>query len=88
MKVFLFALATAAAATAAAAPAQAQNYPWCAYYGSGTGGATNCGFVTYGSARPMSAASAAFASRTTPTIHRPGRISTASGLKRRTSGVR
>jgi hypothetical protein len=27
--------------------AEAQNYPWCAYYNFGFGGATNCGFVTY-----------------------------------------
>jgi hypothetical protein len=24
----------------------AQNYPWCAYYSTGDGNATNCGFVT------------------------------------------
>jgi Protein of unknown function (DUF3551) len=47
MKAFLFALATAAAATALGTPAQAQNYPWCAQYGRGTGGAMNCGFSTY-----------------------------------------
>jgi hypothetical protein len=46
MKVFLFALAIAAA-TALGTPAQAQNYPWCAQYGRGTGGAMNCGFSTY-----------------------------------------
>ena len=28
--------------------AEAQNYPWCAYYGSGDdGGGTNCGFITF-----------------------------------------
>ncbi len=27
-------------------PARAQNYPWCAYEGTGDGYATNCGFVT------------------------------------------
>ena len=47
MKVFLFALVVAAAAAAIASPAQAQNYPWCAQYGRGTGGAMNCGFSTY-----------------------------------------
>jgi hypothetical protein len=26
--------------------AAAQNYPWCAYYDLGEGGATNCGFAT------------------------------------------
>lgn len=29
------------------APAQAQNYPWCAYYGGRSGGASNCGFVSF-----------------------------------------
>jgi hypothetical protein len=32
---------------AAAGPAQAQNYPWCARYGGGRGGAQNCGFVSF-----------------------------------------
>jgi hypothetical protein len=27
--------------------AQAQNYPWCAQYGNGAGGARNCGFTTF-----------------------------------------
>jgi hypothetical protein len=27
--------------------AEAQNYPWCAYYSSGGGGGTNCGFTTF-----------------------------------------
>jgi hypothetical protein len=27
--------------------ADAQNYPWCAYYGGGRGGGTNCGFTTF-----------------------------------------
>jgi Protein of unknown function (DUF3551) len=27
--------------------AEAQNYPWCAIYGGGMGGATNCGFITF-----------------------------------------
>ena len=26
--------------------AQAQDYPWCAYYSTGDGNSTNCGFVT------------------------------------------
>lgn len=46
MKTILF-LAVAMGAAAIAAPAQAQNYPWCAQYGDGTGGAMNCGFSTY-----------------------------------------
>ena len=27
-------------------PAHAEDYPWCAYYSTGDGNATNCGFVT------------------------------------------
>ena len=46
MKTALFALALSATAIALGAPAQAQNYPWCAYY-NGTGGARNCGFVSF-----------------------------------------
>jgi hypothetical protein len=34
-------------AAAAGPPAQAQNYPWCARYGGGRGGAQNCGFVSF-----------------------------------------
>ncbi len=30
-----------------ATPARAQNYPWCAQYGGGFGGASNCGFISY-----------------------------------------
>jgi hypothetical protein len=32
---------------ATASDAKAQNYPWCAHYAGGGGGATNCGFVSY-----------------------------------------
>ena len=28
-------------------PARAQNYPWCAQYSDGMGGAMNCGFVSF-----------------------------------------
>jgi hypothetical protein len=34
------------AAAAFSTPALAQNYPWCAYEGTGDGVATNCGFET------------------------------------------
>jgi hypothetical protein len=37
----------AAATIALPPPAQAQNYPWCAQYSGGKGGATNCGFTTF-----------------------------------------
>ena len=36
----------AMAAALPAVSAQAQNYPWCAYW-HGTGGARNCGFVSF-----------------------------------------
>jgi Protein of unknown function (DUF3551) len=48
MKRFLLVLTVAAAASAVGTNAEAQNYPWCAQYGNGTGGAMNCGFSTYG----------------------------------------
>jgi Protein of unknown function (DUF3551) len=40
-------LGVAAAMAAAVGGAQAQNYPWCAQYSGGTGGARNCGFTTF-----------------------------------------
>ena len=46
MKFVLIASALVLGAIATGAPAQAQNYPWCAYW-AGTGGARNCGFMTY-----------------------------------------
>jgi len=46
MKILLLVYGIAAAA-AFGTPAEAQNYPWCAQYGSGYGGAMNCGFSTY-----------------------------------------
>jgi hypothetical protein len=46
MKFALFAAAVEIAAIAMGAAAQAQNYPWCAYW-AGTGGARNCGFVSF-----------------------------------------
>jgi hypothetical protein len=50
MKILLIGLGigVAAATAALAPPAHAQtNYPWCAHYGNGTGGAMNCGFTTF-----------------------------------------
>lgn len=40
-------LGVVVAVIGAAGSAKAQDYPWCAYYNSFHGGATNCGFVTY-----------------------------------------
>lgn len=42
----LLALASLAAAAAPTASALAQNYPWCVYW-NGTGGARNCGFLSF-----------------------------------------
>jgi Protein of unknown function (DUF3551) len=47
MKMLFFTSALLVAAAAIATPAQAQNYPWCAQYGNGTGGARNCGFSSF-----------------------------------------
>ena len=46
MKIAIFALGIVLAAAAFGSRAEAQNYPWCAYW-HGTGGARNCGFVSY-----------------------------------------
>ena len=46
MKFALFALGVVVAASAMGTRAEAQNYPWCAYW-HGTGGARNCGFVSF-----------------------------------------
>jgi Protein of unknown function (DUF3551) len=46
MKIALFALGVVVAASAMGTRAEAQNYPWCAYW-HGTGGARNCGFVSF-----------------------------------------
>jgi Protein of unknown function (DUF3551) len=44
MRLFLFAFVIFVVAAATGDGALAQNYPWCAYYGSG---GTNCGFVAF-----------------------------------------
>jgi hypothetical protein len=40
------AIATAAAVALPGTAARAQNYPWCMYW-NGTGGARNCGFISF-----------------------------------------
>ena len=47
MRLSPFVLGLLAATLCIAQPAEAQNYPWCAYYNFGHGGATNCGFATF-----------------------------------------
>lgn len=47
MKALFVIFAIVAAVMAIDRPAQAQNYPWCAQYSGGMGGAMNCGFSTY-----------------------------------------
>jgi hypothetical protein len=46
MKPLTFAIVILCAAGALSTHAQAQNYPWCAYEGTGDGTAVNCGFVS------------------------------------------
>ena len=46
MKLLFSTQAIIAAATALGTPAHAQNYPWCAYLGTGFD-STNCGFTTF-----------------------------------------
>jgi hypothetical protein len=47
LRLLLTTLTILAAMICIGKPAEAQNYPWCAYYNYGFGGARNCGFVTY-----------------------------------------
>ncbi len=47
MRKFGLSLGIVAASLTIGSAAQAQNYPWCANYGSGFGGASNCGFVSF-----------------------------------------
>lgn len=47
MRLLLLMLGILAGTAAIATRADAQNYPWCAIYGDGMGGATNCGFTTF-----------------------------------------
>jgi hypothetical protein len=47
MKTLFFAVGLLVATVSIGTPAEAQNYPWCAQYGNGSGGARNCGFVSF-----------------------------------------
>ena len=46
-KSFALLFGIAAGSVFAATSANAQNYPWCAQYSGGMGGAMNCGFSTF-----------------------------------------
>jgi Protein of unknown function (DUF3551) len=47
MRLLLFILGISVGIIGIENRAEAQNYPWCAIYGGGMGGATNCGFITF-----------------------------------------
>ncbi len=47
MRLLLLTLGIGVAVTGIGTRAGAQNYPWCAYYGGGDDGGTNCGFTTF-----------------------------------------
>jgi hypothetical protein len=47
VKAFLFVSALLGSIAGISTHANAQNYPWCAYYSGGRGGATNCGFISF-----------------------------------------
>ncbi len=47
MRILLALSAVYIAAVATGTRAEAQNYPWCAQYSDGMGGASNCGFTTF-----------------------------------------
>jgi hypothetical protein len=46
MKFLLFVLSVITV-TVLNTPTEAQNYPWCAQYSDGSGGAMNCGFASF-----------------------------------------
>lgn len=47
MRSLLFVFGIFVAMTGVGTSAQAQNYQWCANYGGGMGGSSNCGFVSF-----------------------------------------
>ncbi len=47
MRLSLLVLTLLVGAVAPGSRAKAQNYPWCAQYSGGMGGAMNCGFSTH-----------------------------------------
>ena len=46
MKFLLLVFSVITVATVINSPTKAQNYPWCAQYSDGSGGAMNCGFAS------------------------------------------
>jgi Protein of unknown function (DUF3551) len=65
MRIWLFVVSSIIGLAGAATAAQAQNYPWCAYYGSGMGGSSNCGFSTYGQCMAALSGNGGFCNRNT-----------------------
>jgi hypothetical protein len=60
-------------AGALSTPVEAQNYPWCAYYGSGRGGGgTNCGFTTFQQCLATISGMGGFCDRNTQYVPPPG----------------
>ncbi len=47
MRLLLLTLGIGVAVIGIGTRAETQNYPWCAYYGGGDDGGTNCGFTTF-----------------------------------------
>jgi hypothetical protein len=47
MRLSLFIVTVLVAVAWIEKPADAQNGAWCAYYNTGDGGSTNCGFATF-----------------------------------------
>ena len=65
MKALIVAFGIFLVAGAVCTPAQAQNYPWCAVYGGGMGGSSNCGFSTYGQCMAALSGNGGFCNRNT-----------------------
>lgn len=73
MRSLLLLLGIVAASAAVSGNASAQNYPWCAVYGGAdTGGASNCGFVTFGQCMATLSGMGGFCNRNTQYVPPPG----------------
>ena len=73
MRSLLLLLGIVTASAAVSSHASAQNYPWCAVYGGAdSGGASNCGFTTFGQCMATLSGMGGFCNRNTLYVPPPG----------------
>jgi len=73
MRSLLLLLGIVTGAAAFGTSTSAQNYPWCAYYGGAdSGGASNCGFVTFEQCLETLRGMGGFCNRNTQYVPYPG----------------